>query len=232
MDRISRDRLPNDDLALCHVCGITLADTRKASAKWTARHTRHRRNQRRDRPRTPHCRWSREANRLYLARYHGRSDAPRCIDRRERDAWVTAQSICDECGITAADTVGRRWARRHELLGTEACEPARRARIASRGQPQELAKQRQREQKRRRAAVARRIAGEMPDEWHGTHRGKLARCGCAACRDWRAERSREQLQRRRADAARRRAEMDGELPELDADGLDAEERELERRLAS
>ena len=228
-----------DDLILCPVCGITAADTRKPSAKWTARHSRHRRNQRPDRPKTAHCKWSREANRLYLARYHDRAVAPRCVDPRERDAWVTARSICDECGITSDDTCGRRWARRHQILGTEACQPARLARIAHFDQPHERAKQRQREQRRRSAAVAMRIAGEMPAEWHGTHRGKLAGCGCAACRDWRAERNRRELQRRRADAARRRAdaarrraEIDDELPELDADGLDAEERELERRLAS
>ena len=221
-----------DDLTLCHVCGITALDTLTPSAKWTARHTRHRRNQRRDRPKTPHCKWSREANRLYMAGYHGRDDAARCIDPRGRDAWVTAGSICDECGITAADTVGHRWRRRHQLLGTEACQPARLARRAHGALPHQRAQESQRARRRRSAAVAMRIAGEMPAAWHGTHFGQLARCACDACRDWRAQHSRQQRQRRRADAARRRAEIDDELPELDADGLDAEERELERRLAS
>ena len=221
-----------DDLILCPVCGITAADTRVPSAKWTARHSRHRRSERSDRPKTPHCAWSREAARLYMCRRGRRSDAPRCIEPRQRDAWVTAWSICDECGITAADTVGRRWSRRHQLLGTEACQPARLARIAHSALPRERAKERQRARRRSSAAVAMRIAGEMPEEWHGTYRAREARCNCAACRDWRAEQDRQQRRRRRADADRRRAEMDDELPELDADGLDAEERELERRLAS
>lgn len=222
-----------DDLILCPVCGITAADTRVPSSKWTARHSRHRRSQRSDRPKTPHCAWSREAARLYMCRYHGRGDAaPRCIDPRQRDAWVTARSICDECGITAADTVGRRWSRRHQLLGTEACQPARLARIAHRALPRERAKERERARRRSSAAVAMRIAGEMPAEWHGTYRGKDARCPCAACRDWRVEQNGQERRRRRADADRRRAESDDELPELDADGLDEDERELERRLAS
>ena len=223
--------MKNDDLTLCRVCGITVLDTLKPSAKWTARHTRHRRNQRRDRPKTSHCKWSREANRLYLAAHHGRSSERRYVDPRQRGQWVSHRSICDECGITGDDTSGQRWARRHQLLGTECCESARLARIAYRAQPHERAKQREREKRRRRAAVARRSVGDMPADWHGTHFGKLANCGCAVCRDWRAEQTRLKRHRRRADAARRRAEIDGELPELDADGLDEDEHELERKLA-
>ena len=225
---------------LCRVCGITPRDTLKPSAKWAARHKKHRQRQKRMNPGrnpTPNCEWAREANRLYLADYHGRSREPRCMNPEQRDGWITQQSVCDECGITAADTSGQRWARRHQIIGSEPCEPSRLARNAHRSLPRERKKQRERESRRRQAAVARRLAGDMPDEWHGTHWGKTANCGCDLCKQYRAERSREERQRRKEEAKMRRAAMDAAIDasggvELDDDGLDEEERELERRLAS
>ena len=165
---------------LCDVCGITYFDTAKPSAKWVARHKRHRERQVRSNPGrtpTPNCEWAREANRLYHADYEGRDRERKRVAPEKPSDYVSADSMCDVCGITADAVPSDKFRTRHTRAGDAPCEAA---------------------------IVSRRV-------------------------DLRSQRLRGMA----ADAAERRAGLDSETDvRLNEDGLDEEEVELERRLAS
>jgi len=165
---------------LCDVCRITYADTLEPSAKWVARHKRHREREARRNPgKTPalNCEWSREANRLYHADYEGRSRERKRAMPEKPGEYVSSDSICDVCGITADSVPSDKFRTRHTRAGDAPCEAA----IESR----------------------------------------------------RVEQQRPRQRARGAEAAERRAGLDSETDvPLNEDGLDEEEVELERRLAS
>ena len=218
---------------LCKVCRITYLDTAKPSAKWVARHTTHRQRQVRSNPRrkpTPTCEWAREANRLYHADYEGRSRERKRVAPEKPSDYVSADSMCDVCGITAGAVPSDKYRVRHQRAGTDPCEAALESRRVNQRNPRLRARAVARERERRRRLNREREAGLMPDDAHGRPAGKQYGCKCDACRAWSAAHSAAQRRKRAAEAAERRASLAAEtdaLPELDE-----EELELERRLAS
>ena len=221
---------------LCDVCRITYVDTLEPSAKWAARHKTHRQRQARRNPgRTPvpNCEWAREANRLYLADYNGRSRERKRVTPERPSEYVSAASICDVCGITADAAPSEKFRTRHQRAGAAPCEAALESRRVNQRSPRLRARAAKRERERRRRLNREREAGLMPDDAHGRSVGREYGCKCAECRALGAARSAAQRRKRASEAAERRAGLDSETDvPLDEDGLDEEEVELERRLAS
>ena len=219
---------------LCKVCGITYVDTAKPSAKWAARHMRHRQRQmrrKRGRKPTPNCEWAREANRLYHADYHGRNREMKRATAEKPSDYVSAASVCDVCGITADAAPSQKFRTRHQRAGSPPCDAAIESRRAQQQRPRQRARDSERKREQRQRKNREREAGLMPDHLHGTAQGsKVFCCKCELCRAWSTAHSAAQRRKRAAEAAERRASLAAEIEQLPE--IDEEELELERRLAS
>lgn len=218
---------------LCDVCRITYADTLEPSAKWVARHKRHREREARRNPgKTPalNCEWSREANRLYLADYHGRTRERKRVTAERPSEYVSSASVCDVCGITADAAPSEKFRTRHTRAGIAPCEAALESRRVNQRSPRLRDKAAKRERERRERLNREREAGLMPDDAHGRSLGLEYGCKCEMCRALGAARSAAQRRKRASEAAERRAGLAAEIEQLPE--IDEEELELERRLAS